>query len=164
MTRNRKTAKERYSHLYRLAPSERSDTAFRYAMCVYCGDPADTVDHVPPLSRVDDYRSLGPCRERYLLVKSCSPCNAPLGDSVQASLLERVEYLKERLSARLPKRRARWTEEDIQRLGRNLRSLVASQVDKQTKLEARISYVGGLRALLGYTGEERVIDEEEHEE
>ena len=50
---------------YKLCPSERSEKG--YKMCVYCGQPADTLDHVPPLNRIDDYEAMGLMEEHYLL-------------------------------------------------------------------------------------------------
>ena len=44
-------------------------------ICFYCGDPADTADHCPPLNRVDSYRGLGAGREFYVKVACCAECN-----------------------------------------------------------------------------------------
>jgi len=142
--------RERYNHLYALAPSERSE--FGWPRCVYCGEPADTLDHVPPLSRVDDYRALGVHRERYLLVKSCKPCNVALGDSLQNDVLERIEVIKRRLRKKLGRRDTGyvWSDDDLTELGPNLRSHVGSAMRKTESLVRRIDYRGGLRAPLGF--------------
>lgn len=147
--KSRKAVESRYSGLYRLAPSERSE--FGWPLCVYCGDPADTSDHVPPISRVDDYKALNRGRESYLLVKCCRACNAMLLDDLHADIFERIDAVKYRLK-RMIKRddyALQWSEEDLQKLGKNLRSKVVSSMRKIEAIQRRIDYRGGYRAILG---------------
>lgn len=59
---------QRFHHRYKM-PRLNSIMA---KMCWYCGDPADTVDHVPPLSCVGDER------ERHWLLPACRECNCAL--------------------------------------------------------------------------------------
>lgn len=67
-------------------PHPRCTDRFR---CFYCGVRADTIDHVPPLSRISD----NPDQER-VKVPSCGECNKKLGSSLQANLLERMQHLR----------------------------------------------------------------------
>lgn len=120
-----------------------------YHVCVYCGDPADSVDHVPPSSRVSDYQALGLEKEEYLLVKACRSCNKLLSDSLQDSIISRIDELKRRLK----KRKAYWTaddwsEEDLEELGPNLRSLIGASVNKQCNQKRRYEYKGGYKLFL----------------
>lgn len=138
-----------YHFLYASAPSERSELG--WPICVYCGDPADCIDHVPPLSKVNQYRELGAHREQYLLVKSCRPCNQMLGSTVQTDVLARIDEAKALIRKKLGKRDVNytWDDEDLEDLGRNLRSHVGSAMRKTESLKRRIEYRGGYRALLG---------------
>ena len=144
----RKAVESRYNSLYANAPAERSE--FGWPLCVYCGDPADTIDHVPPLSRVEDYRALGVV-ERYLRVKACRPCNLVLGATLQHDVFERIDEAKQIFRKRLGKRDTGyvWAEDDLVALGPNLRSHVGSAMRKTQSLIRRIDYRGGYRAILG---------------
>lgn len=148
MAKSRDDLKAIYGSLYRVAPSERSE--FGWPLCVYCGDPADCVDHAPPLSRIHDYRSLGVV-EQYLLAKTCGSCNRMLGSTLQADILERIDEAKRMLRKKLGKRDTGyvWAEDDLEDLGPNLRSHVGSAMRKTEGLIRRIDYREGFRAILG---------------
>lgn len=137
-----------FGSLYDTAPCERSE--FGWPLCVYCGEPADCVDHVPPLSRVYDFRTLQ-VPEKYFRVKCCTACNNMLGNTLQSDLLERIDVAKGMLRKRLGKRDVSylWVEEDLDDLGPNLRSHIGSNMRKTESLVRRIDYRGGLRAILG---------------
>lgn len=145
---NRDSARSRYSGLYRLAPSERSE--FGWPICVYCGDPADSIDHVPPLNRVDDYRALCVQQEAYLLIKFCKPCNTLLSDDLHNDIFERIDALKHRLKKKIKRDdyALQWSKEDIAALGKNLRSKVVSSMKKIESTQRRIDYRGGYKAIL----------------
>jgi len=146
---NRNAARSRYSGLYSTAPSERSE--FGWPLCVYCGDPADTIDHVPPISRVDDYRALFRGRETFLLVKCCKPCNTMLANELQADIFERIDAVKYRLKRKIRRDdyALQWSQDEIAQLGKNLRSKVVSSMKKIESTQRRIDYRGGYRAILG---------------
>lgn len=148
MARNRKRDMADYNSLYSTAPSERSEMG--WPLCVYCGSPAETVDHVPPVSRIHDYRALR-TNESYLRLKCCEPCNTMLGDSLQGDVLERIDVAKRLLRKKLGRKDVGylWTEEDLNGLGKNLRSAVGASMRKAQILIGRIEYRGGLRAILG---------------
>lgn len=146
----RKQDEGRYSHLYRIVPAERSEHG--WPLCVYCGDPADTTDHVPPISRVEDYRAMGPGREIYLLVKSCRPCNQLIGSDLHADIFERIEAVKYRLKRKMRGNDSalQWSDEELKKLGKNLRSQVIASMRKIDGLQRRIDYKGGYRAILAF--------------
>lgn len=137
-----------FASLYENAPCERSELG--WPLCVYCGEPADCIDHVPPLSRVYDFRTLQ-VPEKYYRVKCGTSCNNTLGSTLQHDLLERIDVLKGFLRKKLGKRDVGylWVEDDLDGLGPNLRSHVGSSMRKTESLVRRIDYRGGLRAVLG---------------
>lgn len=74
------------------------------AVCFYCGEVAGSLDHVVPLSRVDELSA----QEMYLraeldrlTVPSCQQCNSILQDTLQESLADRFAHLKRVLERRL---------------------------------------------------------------
>lgn len=83
--------------------------------CFYCGSIAMEEDHVPPVSRIHDYRALYD-KHPPLLVPCCSWCNGKLDASLQKDIYERFDALKKILVAEAGYYIARgelWTKEDI---------------------------------------------------
>ena len=137
-----------YSQLYSFTGAEISDEG--YPMCVYCGDPATGRDHVPPLTQVEEYRRLGLEKEAYLLVPCCKSCNSFGGNNLQASIFERIEFIKDRISRKFARylKQTEWDEEEIEELGHNLASKVREGTVKRRMAIARIEYYGGYDYLM----------------
>jgi hypothetical protein len=92
MDYHRKELIDRYNHLYDVLSV--MDNPF---LCLYCGEPAECRDHVPPLSRIEAYRRFNLEREVYVKVWCCTECNRLLSDSLQIDLIERIDNLKQLL-------------------------------------------------------------------
>lgn len=120
--------------------------------CFYCGQPADTVDHVPPLSRVNDYRSLKLEREIYVKVACCGECNTLLGNSLQESIVEREDHLKELLADKYKRltKCLNWTKEalDEAEMTGSLRRYCKQEHEKKQWIIGRLRYYNGVRAFL----------------
>lgn len=146
--KTRKTNKSRYSHLYHRKNAERSDNNL-YWRCVYCGEPADQLDHVPPLTRVDDYKALGIAKEIYITVPCCGDCNSSLSNSLQDNIFERIDHLKSKLYKKYAKSTsAEWDDDEIAELGPALRSHVVAATRSQSLIKRRYEYEGGYAALM----------------
>ena len=144
-------------HRYKLAPSERSEKGYR--LCVYCGQPADTLDHVPPLNRIDDYESLNLQKEYYLLVPSCRSCNCTASDNLESGILERIEVVKDALTKKLKKylKGIEWDEVELEELGPNLLSAVKKDSIKKQLAVSRIEYYGGFDVILDWLESEESL-------
>jgi 5-methylcytosine-specific restriction endonuclease McrA len=156
MARSNKNT-QRHDHRkdrYKLCPAERSEKG--YKLCVYCGQPADTLDHVPPLNRIDDYESLGLLREQYVLVPACRSCNATASDKLEDGILQRIEAVKDRLSVRLRRylKRVEWDDEELAELGPNLLSAVKANHIKTELAISRLEYYGGFDVVLDWLEEQ----------
>ena len=139
---------------YKLCPAERSDKG--YKLCIYCGQPADTVDHVPPLNRIDDYESLGLLQEQYILAPACRSCNSIANDKLEDGILQRIEVVKDRLAKNLRKylKRVEWDEEELEELGPNLLSAVKANHIKTELAISRLEYYGGFDVVLDWLEEQ----------
>jgi 5-methylcytosine-specific restriction endonuclease McrA len=89
MSQDRKILYKKYNHRYKLfCPDKRN----RY-ICFYCGLPAPTLDHVPPLNKVDDllmeFEIL-----IYTKVPACNECNRIASDEPHTDIYERQKYIK----------------------------------------------------------------------
>lgn len=112
--------------------------------CFYCGDPAECLDHVPPVSLIGDlkpeYRRLHGIPAA--LVPACLECNSALGDRRLLTVVDRLLYLESFYDAKFKKQQAMWTEDEIQELGYVLQNVVRS---KQEKLQRYIHKIRGIQ-------------------
>lgn len=111
--------------------------------CFYCNDPADTLDHVPPISLIGSM----PYDERKrfnipaVLVPCCSECNTALGDRVLPLIQDRLDYLESYYDAFFKKQQAMWSEEEINNLGYTL------QVGVRARQERLNRYIHKIRGI-----------------
>lgn len=61
--------------------------------CTYCGDPADTLDHLEPISRQTNRRRRGKMASCGKRVPCCRLCNSLLGASDAFTVRERAAFL-----------------------------------------------------------------------
>ena len=136
-----------YEDRYRVINGQRAEY---WQMCVYCGRPAATRDHVPPISRINDYDSLGMKTPMYLKVPACIECNTIGADTLQESFIERTEFIKDKLARKYARALSvpDWEEDEIQQLGKNLQSKVRAALARRAPQLERIEYYGGIDAVL----------------
>lgn len=120
--------------------------------CIYCGLPAVTFDHVPPISRVDDYRAMQLESEVYLLVPSCNQCNSLLSNSLQENIICRMDTLKIKLKRKLNKHimDIEWTDSEIAALGPNLKTTIKKAIAMHRLAQQRLTYEPDILDLMKY--------------
>jgi len=136
-TNNRMCNERQLHHLYKLfIPS--TDKRF---ICFYCGLPAPTIDHVPPLSKVKELRMTYDSLI-YTKVPSCNECNLIAGDEPHVSIFERRIFLKEKLKLKYKKyiKLCDWEEDEISDLGYNLRVSVINSMSIKYIIAYRLHY------------------------
>lgn len=121
--------------------------------CFYCGDPAEGLDHVPPLSLIDamPYEKRKQARIPAVTVACCSECNTALSNRRLVDVSERLAYLESFYDAKFKHQQAMWSEDEIQELGYSLQQSVRA---RQEKLQR---YVHKIRAI-----QRRDVMEETH--
>lgn len=136
--RVRQRLQSRYNHLYRpYQPAPRR-------VCFYCGDPAETVDHVPPLSYVAQWGSdlLITSGISFLLVESCGECNGLLSNGPESTILDRADLVKEKLAKRYKKllRLPEWSQDEIEALGPSMRKYVGDPNMALKRIKRRLAW------------------------
>lgn len=118
--------------------------------CFYCGEPANTFDHQPPITRVPDFRSSSLDRERYVKVPACRQCNALASDELTESLWDRFDLVKSRLEKKYKKllRCEGWTNAELQMLGPNLKGMVSSGSALASEIRRRLDYHKGIQTYI----------------
>jgi hypothetical protein len=112
LNRERKRLHELYHRFY-----DRHYTENRYE-CFYCSTPADTLDHVPPLSWIEAYglENLRRARTPLSLVPACGECNSLLGNKKLLYTDDRLRFLETKYHS-LFEKLARWTDDEIAEMG-----------------------------------------------
>lgn len=114
--------------------------------CFYCGDMADTLDHILPVStRRSRKRKFGE-----EVVYCCKDCNSRLGASFPYDLEERVNFLAEKLfkDFDLGKPIPEWTDEEFEEMGHALRSAVEGKIKTRQWAEGRWLHVKAVHGRL----------------
>lgn len=121
---SRKADLARSDHVYR--------RKFRWANhCIYCGQPANTQDHVLPISRAPDFdfmtlRMRWEFRQGLNKVPCCSECNTLANNKPFFYIREKRRYIQGLLKKRYKNtlHSVVWEKEELSELGKNLRSHV----------------------------------------
>ena len=134
---NRKQLYAQFNHLYKLyCPLD----DLRY-ICFYCGLPAGTVDHVPPLNRVTELK-VSQHEVRYLKVPSCSECNLLATDELHDDIFIRQEFVKNKIKNKYKKylRYPDWDDDEIDALGYRLKQSVMALMELKYLIVYRLQY------------------------
>lgn len=112
--------------------------------CFYCGDPAEGLDHVPPISMIDTmpYEKRKKDRIPAVTVACCSECNSALSSRRLSTVDDRLMFLESYYDAKFKKQNAMWSEEEISELGFSLQKTVRA---KQEKLQRYIHKIRGIQ-------------------
>ena len=108
--------------------------------CFYCGDRAQGLDHVPPVSMIEDLpyekrKKWGiPC----VLLPSCNECNFALNNRGLFNVFDRLLFLESYFDAKLQKQTSLWSESEIKELGHNLQGYVRAKQEGLQWLASKI--------------------------
>ena len=145
-------AKRAHEALYTRVNGERGEF---YWLCLYCGEPADQIEHYPPISRIDDYRALGLKHEMFVKFPCCADCNRKAGSTLQESVLERFEFVKDKIARQGSRYIAKvdWDDEELEEFGPNLFSKIRENSKKGEVFRRRIEYYTGFDHMLDWLGD-----------
>jgi len=113
--------------------------------CYYCGDPSDTLDHVPA---IDWVYSLGPDSFekqgiKLWLVPACRECNGLCNDKPLHTVTQRANFLWRAIENRYRKvlNGMSFTESELKEYGPNLRGVLRKHRDLAFWVERRLSFL-----------------------
>lgn len=112
-------------------------------ICTYCGDTANSIDHVIPVSYFDGkiVRS-GSMNGRGVRTYSCTDCNSNLSNKYFESFHDRCEYVNKRIAQRNRKilNLPVWSEEDFEELGKNIKARLAGKLNFKALVLERLRW------------------------
>ncbi len=101
--------------------------------CVYCGDPATTLDHYPPISSVPKYG---------VLLPACHECNAFARDLYFNNFVKRAEHVKTRISQKHANalRMPRWQADELDEISGHMRKDVEIWQGRRRATHVRLAW------------------------
>lgn len=109
--------------------------------CAYCGEKADSFDHVPPRN----FTGVKSCKQKRTKkdgVPSCTECNVLLGAKCLLTIGGRAEYLAKKFKKRYWRvlESVDWEPQELDGLGYNMRESVLGTMRVKREINARIKY------------------------
>jgi len=101
--------------------------------------PADTMDHVIPRTHLYGTDSYA----REYVIPACKECNSLLGNRYFETIGERASYLLAKYESRYAKylRIPDWSEEEMESVGRSLKSKIRAGMAKKKLAETKIKHL-----------------------
>lgn len=110
--------------------------------CTYCGMPAGSIDHVPPMSARPILVSMGVTKWDFVEVPSCIECNSAIGAKKLWTVRERKQWIKEYLRKKYSRilRLPDWSEDEIDELGRGLKDHIIASSSLKKLTQGRLGW------------------------
>ena len=122
------------SHLDQVEPVRLS---YPYGVCVYCGQPGSTRDHILPRAWTGEAS-----RQFTVTVPSCGECNSLIGESVADTIAERREIAQGRIRKKYHRilSHYEYTPAEIDEFGPGLRESVIRGLADKAHISARLEW------------------------
>ena len=111
--------------------------------CIYCGVPANALDHIIPVSYTDVSRRAAKYN-RENTVPSCNECNSTLSNKWLPTISERAAFLIEHYNIKYKKflnPLKIWEDWEIEELSGNMKKLVISNKNKTILIQERLEHL-----------------------
>lgn len=153
-TNNRQLYESLYGHLYTFYDNQFYEQ-FGDGRCVYCGEDAETIDHIYPISQLaklanalGNISDLSPDTLDLLrLVPACISCNSWLSARLFIGVRERRSHIASKLLHRMHKisggNISDWNDSDLEEIGYSLRSAILSGQSNLDSLKRRYKWACG---------------------
>jgi hypothetical protein len=110
--------------------------------CFYCGEPATTIDHCPPVSGADLFIDrYGKPSIPFYLLPCCSECNSTLGDQVIPTPATRAAHLERKLNKNYEKRFALWSDDELGEMSPMFRKVIKAKREALRSMITRIKHL-----------------------
>uniref|UniRef100_A0A6M3LL27 HNH endonuclease n=1 Tax=viral metagenome TaxID=1070528 RepID=A0A6M3LL27_9ZZZZ len=105
------------------------------SFCIYCGEKAHVYDHVPPISKAEQFKGT------FIKVPSCKSCNAILNNTSFKTLKERREHLIKKLSNRKDLKIPIWDYSELSELEGFIKKYIKKGIKNREVLKKRLTYL-----------------------
>lgn len=106
-------------------------------MCIYCGEPSDTRDHLLPITVTGKAQ-----RKHVLTVPACRQCNSLIGDAFAWSITERRAIAQNSLRRKnaVLLQSVDYSQEELEEFGSGLRPYLRRRQDEKRRLLRRLDF------------------------
>jgi|APFre7841882654_1041346.scaffolds.fasta_scaffold65178_3 hypothetical protein len=110
--------------------------------CVYCGQPSDSHDHVPPLHYVMRVKQADADAIRLRKHPACRECNSILGGAIILTLQERRKHVKAHLRKKYKSylRMPFWDEDELSQMEPRFAEQIRRSARYSEFIKARIAF------------------------
>lgn len=113
------------------------------SFCYYCGDIADSLDHVPPRAIRKALLDSGVITDYDIKdVTACRDCNSRIGADAPFNLTDRKRLVKERLRKKYAKllKAPDWSDSELEHVGQTLKSSILALQCQKVRIQQRLSF------------------------
>ena len=118
-----------------------------YKYCVYCGQYANTIDHVLPITFAYSVNLASPGVRKELgqglnKVPCCSECNTLASNTAFVSIVEKRRYIQKKLKTKYKRLLVfkPWDAEELSEVSQNLQDTITQSMHKRMLVESRVNY------------------------
>ena len=133
----RKVLEARYDPIYR-------EIGSRGDPCTYCGQISDTMDHVPPISMVEQASLAGADQDGpFIKVPACLECNSIIGSKRLLTIKARRKHVKDRLRVKYQHflRIPNWDEDELVEVSPEFAKEIRASVKFGNHVRARLAWM-----------------------
>lgn len=112
-------------------------------ICTYCGDTANSIDHVIAVSYFDDsITRSGALSSKGIRTYSCKDCNCVLNNKYFETFSERCGYVNKRIRQRFKKviNLPPWSQEEFAKLGKNIKASLGAKLNLKSVVLERLRW------------------------
>lgn len=138
----RKGKQDRQKALQTISCLYKRAEGFDLLVCAYCGDPRQSLDHVPPLSYASEYMDIEDFIKKggkFILYPCCHICNSLLGKRKLGDYIERIGFLHKKYLALSTK--SKWDDYEMSELGKNLKLMITAHKTKRRYYQNKLQGV-----------------------
>lgn len=110
-------------------------------LCTYCGEYADTYDHVVPVSYLRVHRKLEVGNKE--AIPCCRECNSTLSNKLHITISERARYLQSRYKFKYKKvlNFPDWDTDELEEMSKDFRRSIAASIDMREITKDRMKHL-----------------------
>ena len=123
-----------YNHLYERHFSSKPG-------CFYCGEPAGTIDHCPPITLCEtkNQQWFAEKKIKFYKVICCFDCNKKLGDKQLLTLHERANFILTKLENKTDKL-VMWSIDELEEMSKMFKKMIESKQKQHDILFERVRF------------------------
>jgi hypothetical protein len=110
-------------------------------ICTYCGEEADTIDHVIPIAFYGIKRKFIN-NDNGVRTYACRSCNSSLGSRVFVTFKARLTHVAATHSKKSKQTKSKWSHKELEELDHNLQSFIKAKKNISDSNQSKTKWIG----------------------